>query len=394
MDRGVGAMRVISGRWIIPIFGLGCIYFAMLGRAAFFGFVTDDFFLMNLSYKAAIDQTLTGPHFRPLWFLSYPFLNSMFGQSAFAHHAANLLLHAANCALAFLWLRTGLGSVKAGFAVLVWTMLPQTVFPAVWISQRNDALMAFFLLLCLIAHQRDHRLSAYLLYILAFLSKVTCMFFPLVFLTTKGLRRNRRDLIAGLLLLLLSVAIAAYSLQHMESPERLANLGPAMRGLNHFKNLVLGWFTLVVPIPFFATPVLAWAYLLCATGVGWLLLKCRSSSPTTRQLLIFAVVMSLPLAMAAEVRITYVQSLFLTAAIFSAIDPALISARRRAKIVLLITVVAGLIYTVPAAYLTTEKFHSTEYSVSKPSAEPSKILYLFDFYGWFRDFQSRLLHGG
>jgi hypothetical protein len=59
-----------------------------------------------------------------------------------------------------------------------------------------------------------------------------------------------------------------------------------------------------------------------------------------------------------------------------------------------IAIVAGLIYTVPAAYLTTEKFHSKEYSVSKPSAEPTKILYLFDFYGWFRDFQSRLLHGG
>jgi hypothetical protein len=166
------------------------------------------------------------------------------------------------------------------------------------------------------------------------------MFFPLVFLTTKGLRRNRGDLIAGLLLLLLSVAIAAYSLQHLESSERLANLGPAMRGLNYFKNLVLGWFTLIVPVPFFATPVLAWAYVLFATGIGWLLIKCRSSSPTTRQLVIFALAMSLPLAMAAEVRITYVQSLFLTAAIFSAIDPALIEARRGAKMVLLVAIVA------------------------------------------------------
>ena len=380
-------IRIIRRLWLVPIITLGLVYAVILGRAAFFGFVTDDFFLVNLTYGEAIYHTLNGPHFRPLWFLSYPFLNSLFGQDAFSHHLVNLLLHAANCVLAFLWLRKLLGEAKAIFAVLAWTTLPQTVFPVVWISQRNDGLMGFFLLLSLVAHGQRHRLSAYLLYVLAFLSKVTCMFFPAVFMTEKGLRQTRGDFIAGLLLLILSVMIAGYSLQHMEASEHLAHLSLVMRAANHCKNLVLGWFTLIVPIPFFANALLAFAYFIFAAGTAWLLVKCSRKSAVTWQLLIFSIAMSLPLAMTSEVRITYLQSLFLAGAIFSAIDPAIIMANRQAKAVLTITAVAGFIYACPAAYLTTEKFNSNEYSVNQPSAHPYVMYYLTDFYGWFRDIQ-------
>ncbi|MGC6328494.1 hypothetical protein [Rhizorhabdus sp. FW153] len=382
---------IVRRLWLVPIIILGFIYAVILGRSAFFGFATDDFFLVNLTYGEAIYHTLHGPHFRPLWFLRYPFLNSLFGQNAFVHHIVNLILHAANCVLAFLWLRTSLGAAKASFAVLVWTMLPQTAFPIVWISQRNDALMSFFLLLSLVVHGQRHRISAYLLYVLAFLSKVTCMFFPAVFMTTKGLCRTRGDFIAGLMLLILSVAIAAYSFQNMEASEHLAHLSPAMRAANHCKNLVLGWFTLIVPIPFFANTLLALAYFIFAAGTTWLLIKCPIKSSTTYQLLIFSIAMSLPLAITSEVRITYLQSLFLTGAIFSAVNSAMIAASRQAKAVLAMTAVAGLIYACPATFLITEKFNSNEYSVNQPSNQPYIMYYLVDFYGWFRDFQKEIL---
>ena len=82
-------------------------------RTLNFGFINDDFDLVRNSWDEAIDTFLNGVHFRPLWYLSFPFINYFFGPSAFIHHLLNLVLHLTNLLLAFYIFKKILNAKKA-----------------------------------------------------------------------------------------------------------------------------------------------------------------------------------------------------------------------------------------------------------------------------------------
>jgi Tfp pilus assembly protein PilF len=94
----------------------------------------------------------------PVLWTSYMLDVEVFGTAPWGFHLTNVLLHAANAALAFLLLRRWTGRtwvVAAG--ALFWAWHPLRVESVAWIAERKDVLSGFFFLLCLGAYDRSVR---------------------------------------------------------------------------------------------------------------------------------------------------------------------------------------------------------------------------------------------
>ncbi len=79
----------------------------------------------------------------------------MFGPNAGAHHFMNVLWHALNVALLFLWLTQLTGRMgPAAFIAALFAWHPLHVESVAWISERKDVLSTFFGLLTLMAYTR------------------------------------------------------------------------------------------------------------------------------------------------------------------------------------------------------------------------------------------------
>ena len=164
--------------------------FILYGDSIYYGYISDDFYLVNLSIAQLTTQLVDGTHFRPLWFLSYIVTNYFF-QSSYFDHFVNLVIYSTVIVLAYLYALKQLSKVKSFFIVMVWITLPWTVFPVVWISQRNDLIMYFFVFLSLQSFSKGQIVRSALYTTLAFLGKVTSMFLPFYFIY-KGIKANNR----------------------------------------------------------------------------------------------------------------------------------------------------------------------------------------------------------
>jgi tetratricopeptide (TPR) repeat protein len=129
-------------------------------------------------------------NWHPVTMLSHMLDYSLFGMNAAGHHLMNVLIHAGNTLLLFLVLRTATGALwrSAGVAFL-FALHPLHVESVAWISERKDVLSAFFLFLSLYAyagyvHKRTvfHYLAAFVLFVLALMSKPMAVTFPFLLL--------------------------------------------------------------------------------------------------------------------------------------------------------------------------------------------------------------------
>jgi len=102
--------KYFIGKHFFLIFTL--IYFAVYLKSVFFGFVEDDYGLIALDYKSAINETFHTHHFRPIMFLSYPLVNELFGKTAFAHHLVNFLIQYVNSLFALILFSKWVGKIK------------------------------------------------------------------------------------------------------------------------------------------------------------------------------------------------------------------------------------------------------------------------------------------
>jgi len=94
----------------------------------------------------------------PVLWTSYMLDVEAFGTAPWGFHLTNVLLHAANAALAFLLLRRWTGRTWAAAAgALFWAWHPLRVESVAWIAERKDVLSGFFFLLCLWAYERSVR---------------------------------------------------------------------------------------------------------------------------------------------------------------------------------------------------------------------------------------------
>lgn len=87
-------------------------------------------------------------NWHPVAWLSHMLDCQLFGLNAGAHHAVNLLLHAANVLLLFWILRKATGALwRSFFGALFFAVHPLNVETVAWIAQRKSLLSAFFSLL-------------------------------------------------------------------------------------------------------------------------------------------------------------------------------------------------------------------------------------------------------
>jgi protein O-mannosyl-transferase len=94
-------------------------------------------------------------NWHPLTVLSHMAVCQFCGVNPLGHHLVNVLLHAANAALVFVWLwrLTGM-HWRSFFVAALFAVHPLRVESVAWISERKDVLSAFFGLLALICYTR------------------------------------------------------------------------------------------------------------------------------------------------------------------------------------------------------------------------------------------------
>ena len=90
----------------------------------------------------------------PVTWLSYLLNSTCFGINPIGFHAVNVLLHAFNVVLLFLWLHRISNTVWRSFAVAaLFAVHPLHVESVAWIGERKDVLSMFYFLWMLIAYQ-------------------------------------------------------------------------------------------------------------------------------------------------------------------------------------------------------------------------------------------------
>lgn len=152
-----------------PAVVLILLVFALYGRVIDFEFVNYDdnaYFTEN----PRVTTGLTGQNVRwafgihgpsmwvPLTWLSHQAMVTCFGTGPAAHHALNLLLHAANTALLAALLHRLTSAPRRSFAVaLLFAIHPIHVESVAWVTERKDVLSLFFCLLALLAYERHGR---------------------------------------------------------------------------------------------------------------------------------------------------------------------------------------------------------------------------------------------
>jgi tetratricopeptide (TPR) repeat protein len=112
-------------------------------------------------------STMRLGHYQPLTYLSYGIEYTLFGLNPAAHHATNILLHAANAVLLFMLARRVLalttrvtpvlGTFAAAACAAIWGVHPLRAESVAWITERRDVLSTTFLLLAALAYFRSAR---------------------------------------------------------------------------------------------------------------------------------------------------------------------------------------------------------------------------------------------
>ncbi len=96
-----------------------------------------------------------GDYWHPLTWLSLMLDASLFGQQAGGFHFTNVVLHAANCVLLFLWLRMSTDALWRSVVVAaLFALHPLRVESVAWVTERKDVLSGCFGLLSLIFYVR------------------------------------------------------------------------------------------------------------------------------------------------------------------------------------------------------------------------------------------------
>ena len=90
---------------------------------------------------------------KPLTWISHMTDVTLFGMNPAGHHAVNLILHAGNVLLLFLFLRRTTGALwKSAFVAAVFAVHPLNVESVAWVAERKNVLCAFWGILALLAY--------------------------------------------------------------------------------------------------------------------------------------------------------------------------------------------------------------------------------------------------
>jgi Tfp pilus assembly protein PilF len=164
-------------------------------------YVTENAYLKNHDLRGLLTMNLGG-NYHPLTMASLALNYSISGLDAGSYHWLNLLLHLANTALVFLFVRalTGGRLWTSVVTALFFGIHPMHVESVAWISERKDVLYGFFYLIALLTYLRylDGGRWAWLLatlvaFVLSAASKPAAVVLPATLLLIDYFRRRRFD---------------------------------------------------------------------------------------------------------------------------------------------------------------------------------------------------------
>ena len=111
--------------------------------------------------------TMDSGNYIPITWMSYLVDVSMFGNGPAGLHVVNVILHAVNCWLLFLLVRSWTGEIATSTVVaMLFAVHPLHVESVAWVSERKDVLSTLFLLLTLLAYGRYVQAPAVARYLL------------------------------------------------------------------------------------------------------------------------------------------------------------------------------------------------------------------------------------
>ena len=92
-------------------------------------------------------------NWHPLTWLSHMLDCQIYGLNPIGHHLTNVVFHAANSVLLFLWLRAITGAVwRSGLVAALFALHPMHVESVAWVAERKDVLSTLFFILTLMAY--------------------------------------------------------------------------------------------------------------------------------------------------------------------------------------------------------------------------------------------------
>jgi len=250
--------------------------------------------------------------------------------------------------------------------------------------------MNFFILLSFHLALNNKIKTSLAIYFLAFLAKVTCIFYPLIYLVKFGFGFSKKIKIISFILLIVTLLITIFSTLQGQLQPHIAELSFPIRILNHIKNFIVGWITLFFPIPFFPNFFIALLYLIFISTVFFIIYRSFKIHRFSLLLMMICFVISITLSINYQLRITYTLSLFLVATLISFIDFNKLNLLSYNKFLKIIIFLFFLIYGASSSVLTTNKFKSNQFDISGEMYIMNDF-YLNDFYGKFRSFQIKIL---
>jgi len=202
-------------------------------------YVHDNPFLRNSTPEAVLTKPVAG-NWHPLTIWSFALNYRISGLDPSSYHWLNLLLHLANTALVFAFVRR---LARGRIWTIVLTSLffgihPMHVESVAWIAERKDVLYAFFTLIGLLAYLRylDARrwgwlAAAFGAFALSAASKPAAIVFPLTLAAIDFYRRrplDARGIVEKLPFLAVSIAVMILTLHAQEGTGAIdrENVGP------------------------------------------------------------------------------------------------------------------------------------------------------------------------
>ncbi len=191
--------------WFV-VGGILLIFFMIYGQSLSFSLIDWDDYGYIKNNKDVHDFNLVqfftsfyGGNYHPLtcitWAIDYQ-IGELNGKS---YHFTNILFHALNVVLVWLFIKRLSGRAELGFfAAAVFAFHPMHVESVAWVSERKDVLYAFFFLLSLIAYLRfleKEEMKFYLIsmvfFLLSLLSKSAAVILPLVLFLVDYFRERK-----------------------------------------------------------------------------------------------------------------------------------------------------------------------------------------------------------
>lgn len=261
--------------WAICLF-LGAVVFLVYWRTTGWGFVSFDdplyvsenpnirlgFSFEGLSWAF---NTWHAGYWIPVTWISFLLDYSIFGMNPFGFHLTNIVLHALNSILVYLFLAGATKQrMKSAFVAAVFAVHPLHVESVAWITERKDVLSAFFFLLALLSYlgyAKKPSIKSYapvlILFALGLCAKPMIVTFPFVLLLLDHwpldrLRGNVRRAVAEKIPLFIMSAIfswlAAVTQKSMGAVVSLQDVSLGDRAVNAIASYVKYAFHFIRPM--------------------------------------------------------------------------------------------------------------------------------------------------